>query len=330
MGRHNDSDKITKNHASLMCQTPTTQPITGIADTGASGHYLRTNDPHQIDGTPKPPIMVGLPNGASLHSTNKNCTLALPQLPKGARDAHILPGLTHSSLVSIGKLCDAGCTASFNQQKVIVHKKGNTLLEGKRDFRTGLWRFPLSNNKTTTNTVGPSPNHQTNSAYQTTTISTLIDFLHATAFSPVKSTWIKAIQRGFFRSWPGLTTTAVTKHFPQSEATTKGHMDQIQKNTRSTKTKNIHCPTSKQEEENDPKQEIDNASHQHFFATVTGTGKIYTDQTRRFPVTSSRGNQYVLVLYDYDTNAILTEPLKNRTGGKILRAYQHLHSYLTS
>jgi hypothetical protein len=53
---------------------------------------------------------------------------------------------------------------------------------------------------------------------------------------------------------------------------------------------------------------------QLLFATITETGKICTNQTGQFPVTSSRGNQYILVLYDYDTNAILMEPLKNCTG----------------
>ena len=43
------------------------------------------------------------------------------------------------------------------------------------------------------------------------------------------------------------------------------------------------------------------------------TGKIYTDQTGRFPVTSSKGSKYLMVLYDYDSNAILSEPLKSRS-----------------
>lgn len=47
------------------------------------------------------------------------------------------------------------------------------------------------------------------------------------------------------------------------------------------------------------------------FATITENGKIYTNQTGRFPVTSSWGNQYISVLYDYNTNAILTEPLNS-------------------
>jgi hypothetical protein len=108
-------------------------------------------------------------------------------------------------------------------------------------------------------------------------------------------------------------------------------MDQTRKNVQSTQS---DSPT--QQENKDPTQEPNNeATHQLFAAIAntnklyTGTSKIYTDQTGRFPVTSSQGHQYVLVPYDYDSNAILTEPLKNRQGGKILRAYQKLHTYLT-
>lgn len=60
------------------------------------------------------------------------------------------------------------------------------------------------------------------------------------------------------------------------------------------------------------------------------TGQIYTDLTGRFPVQSSKGNKYVFVLYDYDSNAILSEALKNRTDTEILRAYTKLHSDLVA
>jgi hypothetical protein len=322
-----DSAKIEQQQAYQLCHTPTMHNITAIADTGASGHYLRTNDPYKTDGTTRSPILVGLPNGANLQSTNQTCNLDLPQLPQAARDAHILPGLTHSSLISIGKLCDAGCTAIFDEHKIIIQKETNTILKGTRDLRTGLWRFPLANGPTTQKST--TKLQQLNSAYDFTSIPALIKFLHAAAFSPVKSTWLKAIKNGFFQSWPGLTSQAVTKHFPQSEATTKGHMDQTRKNVRTTQTR-ANQPKVQREQEDEPKQEPNNASTQQLFAAITETGKIYTDQTGRFPVTSSRGNKYILVLYNYDTNAILTEPLKNRTGNEILRAYQKLHTYLTN
>jgi hypothetical protein len=33
-------------------------------------------------------------------------------------------------------------------------------------------------------------------------------------------------------------------------------------------------------------------------------------------------------MYNYDSNAILAEPIKNRSGGKIMRAYTKLFKYL--
>ena len=48
---------------------------------------------------------------------------------------------------------------------------------------------------------------------------------------------------------------------------------------------------------------------------VTGTPcNIYTDQNGRFPVASIKGKNYVFVLYFYDSNKIITEPLKYKTG----------------
>ena len=37
---------------------------------------------------------------------------------------------------------------------------------------------------------------------------------------------------------------------------------------------------------------------------------------------------YILLMYDDDSNAILTEPIKNRTATEILRAYTKLVTYL--
>ena len=37
------------------------------------------------------------------------------------------------------------------------------------------------------------------------------------------------------------------------------------------------------------------------------------DQTGQFPIVSQKGNQYTMVLYNYDCNAILAERCKDRT-----------------
>lgn len=82
--------------------------------------------------------------------------------------------------------------------------------------------------------------------------------------------------------------------------------------------------------ETEPIQEPNNQPMSQYFASIDDAGKIYTDQTGQFPVTSSQGNKYVLVLYDYDSNAILTEALKNCTGKEIIWAYKKLFTYLTN
>ena len=67
-----------------------------------------------------------------------------------------------------------------------------------------------------------------------------------------------------------------------------------------------------------------------FLEAVDLTGNIYTDQTGRFPVTSSKGKNYILVPYHYDSNTIHVEPLKTGSGLDLKTAYQKLHSIFTN
>jgi hypothetical protein len=61
---------------------------------------------------------------------------------------------------------------------------------------------------------------------------------------------------------------------------------------------------------------------QFLYAATIDAGQIYTDQTGRFPVVSSKGNKYIMILYDYDRNTILANPIKDRTSPDLLRAFQ--------
>jgi hypothetical protein len=51
---------------------------------------------------------------------------------------------------------------------------------------------------------------------------------------------------------------------------------------------------------------------------------MYTNQTGKFPKKSSRGYQYIMVLIEIGSNAILVKAMKNRTAGEMIRAYQVL------
>jgi hypothetical protein len=56
--------------------------------------------------------------------------------------------------------------------------------------------------------------------------------------------------------------------------------------------------------------------------------KIYTNKTGCFPKKSSLGNQYVMVLVELNSSAILVKAMKNCTSGKMICAYQHLIDHL--
>ena len=116
-----DTLKLVHNLYSVVNTSPSRSNASALADTGASGHYLKSEAPHELASRPVAPIQAKQPNGQILHST-KVCQLPLANLPEEARESHILPGLAYSSLISIGKLCDAGCEASFNQHNMVVTK----------------------------------------------------------------------------------------------------------------------------------------------------------------------------------------------------------------
>ena len=51
-------------------------------------------------------------------------------------------------------------------------------------------------------------------------------------------------------------------------------------------------------------------THQLFLKVTKCSRKIYTDQSGRFPITSSCGYKYIMIAYDYDSNHILADPIK--------------------
>jgi hypothetical protein len=261
------------------------------------------------------PISVNMPNGTTIQSSH-TCDLLLADLPPQARKAHILPGLVHNSLISVGQLSDNGCNVTFTQEQVTVSKNGKCVMHGYRDPRSRLWRVDLKQ-KFETKQV------QYNHAHDNSNQKDLINYLHAACFSPVKSTWITAIQNGHLTSWPGLTEHAVEKHLSKSTSTTKVHLNQQRQNARTTKVKDPQVIITQPDLDQGIKT-------QYVYAATIDAGQIYTDQTGRFLVVSSKGNKYIMILYDYDSNAILAQPIKDITAPELLRAFQVMEQELVA
>jgi hypothetical protein len=134
-------------------------------------------------------------------------------------------------------------------------------------------------------------------------------------------------RRVFFTTWPGLTSELVTKHLPKSLAQAKGYLRQDRKGQRSTQP--THNGVSRPPEDTDPEESPTHTNWVHM-KPIEVTGKIRSDQTGCFPIASSRGNKHIMIVCDYNSNAILDEPLKSHSELELLKTHMKIHLALTS
>jgi hypothetical protein len=254
------------------------------------------------------PIVVTLPNGNKMYSHHKT-TLQLPHVEAKAVEAHIFPTMTEHSLISVGQLCDAGCLATFDSDSVLVTHNDKTVLKGQRDDATKLWTVPII-----TDHSQKAPQTALNVNFSTK-VNDLVAFAHGAMFSPALSTLQRALRHNFI-TIPGLNLENLKLHPPPIIATTKGHLDQVRKNKQSTALQAI------EEDEPFPTQQTTTNICYTSCLPQPVTGKMYSDQTGRFPIPSRSGNNYMFVLYDYDSNSIHAEPIPNRESQTILKAYK--------
>ena len=276
----------------------------------------------------KLPIFVTLPNDATIQSSH-TCNINIPALPSEATAAHLFPTLGNTSLLSIGQLVDAGCEALFRADECLIQFMGDTILKGHRNIGTNLlWQINLANQS--------NPHHLANAATTpSATPADLVTFAHATFFSPVLSTLRQAIKKRFISNFPGLTTQRLDKYKPNAVATAKGHMNQQRQGIKSTKP-DAPPPLPLRpviDDETDegihPEQlAMAQRTHQCYTAVLEPTGKVFADQTGRFIIPSSTGNNYLMVLYDYDSNSIHAEPMPNRSAKSHHAAYNRAFNRL--
>ena len=122
------------------------------------------------------------------------------------------------------------------------------VLKGWRCPRANLWRIPLvkcaiTNKNTQTlllnkhsqtqsgryvvpttakmreriNLFTEAPTDTINNVYKLPSIERAVRYLHGDAGFPTKTTWLKAIRRGTFVSWPLINVKHVNKYFPKFE-----------------------------------------------------------------------------------------------------------------
>ena len=118
-----------------------------------------------------------------------------------------MPSFTNT-LVGVGPICDADCTVIFTKQDVtIISPKGKPTLKGWIEKKlTILWSFDMKPTEellmhhTSKRQTTPSAH----SAYDLSSVESLVGYMHAAAGFPVNYTWLRAIKRGDFDTWTGL------------------------------------------------------------------------------------------------------------------------------
>jgi hypothetical protein len=146
-----------------------------------------------------------------------------------------------TSLISVGKTADDGTVSVFTKEGVNVFKEEDVLITCVRDSH-GRYQIPLMQQRGQWQQRRPSKQarkalRQANSVYDLPSTKQAIKWMHAVCGYPVKSTWLKAINAGNYVGWQMLTKRNVQKYYPETIETTKGHLNQMRKNVRSTKAK---------------------------------------------------------------------------------------------
>ena len=210
----------------------------------------------------------------------------------------------------------------YDQEDVKITVSGEAVIRGWRDVDS-LWRVPLYDG------VHPAPGSATetvalgreqvreevNNLFDIPSMEQAIRFVHACCGFPTKATWLKAIRRGNFVGWPLVTVENVNKYFPESEKTQKGHINHQREGGLSTKLKHSEM------DEIDTTSCVRKKEKDVYIKVIELKKTIYSDQTGRFPVTSSAGHKYIMLMVEIDSNVTLVEPMKSKQDTEMQRAY---------
>jgi len=169
-----------------------------IADSGTTGHFVRTGALVKNIRPTRNPVRITIPNGDTICSTHE-CNLDIPWLPDNMTKAHMVPDLAHASLISIKLFCEGGASVMFDQQECLVYHQGKLVLAGTRDETTGLWTLPIAPTMQPPSWA-PSmvdkikhTSEQANQAYTMPTAKARVKYMHQSLFSPPTPTLLKAV-----------------------------------------------------------------------------------------------------------------------------------------
>ena len=196
-----------------------------------------------------------------------------------------------------------------------------------------------------------------------------VKFAHQSLCNPKISTLLKAVRRGFLRGCPNMSEKLILKYLNPSPATAKGHMKRPRHGIRSTRRKEKPIPVQtagipviplRDQSHTQPIEhnapivvmpapegffpqpdrlpniivDDDDDSTANIFCSAAFadkfSGVVYSDLTGNFPFMSFDGNVCFLVVYHYESNAILATPIAGLDDMTIFQAYKAIFEDLTA
>jgi hypothetical protein len=236
--------------------------------------------------------------------------------------------MSQPALMSISTLANNGYTTVFlpGNDSVDVYRADNVVissmappaLQGWQDGK-GLWMVPVADD----NPISPGLDvaETAMGAYELPSTKEVVRFLHAALGNPTQATLLTAAQHGNLITFPGMTPQNVSRHFPESDETQKGHMKQTKLGVRTTKIVDTDAMLCFKQQPS--------VKHKDVYLMVFDATKksMFTDQTGKFSITSARRNKYIMVAVELDGNYIDCEPLQSRSAKSHTKAYQAIFQH---
>jgi hypothetical protein len=118
---------------------------------------------------------------------------------------------------------------------------------------------------------------------------------------------------------------AINKHLKMTPAKVMGHMNQRRQNIHST------SKESKLDMDNEVVTPINTGVKTDLaYAVVIDQGQLYIDLTGRFPMRSSKGSWYTMIVYSFYCTFVLAVPMKINSSTEWLTTYGDVYRKLTS